>query len=32
VAYNLDLVGNVCEADEDVGEQFVQVKLRQRRV
>jgi hypothetical protein len=32
VADNLDLVGNVCEADEDVGEQFVQVKLRQRRV
>jgi len=28
VADNLDLVGNVCEADEDVGEQFVQVKLR----
>jgi hypothetical protein len=28
VTDDLDLVGNVCEADEDVGEEFVQVKLR----
>lgn len=32
MAYNLDLVGNICEADKDVRKQLVQVKLRQRRV
>lgn len=32
VADDLDLIGNICKANEDVGKQFVQVKLRQRRV